>query len=114
MGTKGEKERGQTARQPRNTRQEEEQERRTSGGKTGREERGTRMATRLGSGGEDHGSREGADREQTEKKEIYKYLREKKREKTPLRLAKACKCVYIHFTQYRGVSAVYCTFFYIL
>ena len=61
-----------------------------------------------------HGSREGTGREQTDrKKEIYKYLREKKREKTPLRLAKACKCVYIHFTEYRGVVAVYCTFFYI-
>ena len=31
-----------------------------------------------------------------------------------MRLAKARKCVYIHFTQYRGVWAVYCTFFYIL
>ena len=60
MGTKGEKERGQTARQPRITRQE--QERRTSGGKAGREggerdtdglapgewRRGTRRSTAAG------------------------------------------------------------------
>ena len=68
MGTKGEKERGQTARQPRNTRQE--------GGAEGREERGARMATRLGSGGGDQG-----EIRQTEKKEIYKYLRERREEK---------------------------------
>ena len=76
MGTKGEKERGQTARQPRNIQQ---QERRASGGKAGREERGARMATRLGSGGGDHGSRQGAGRER--KKERYKYLRERREKK---------------------------------
>ena len=47
--------------------------------------------------GDGHGSREGENR-QTEKKEIYKYLRERGEEKTPLRLAKARKHVHIHFT----------------
>ena len=80
------------------------------------------MATRLGSGAErrEEGRRNtAAEREQTEnrqtdRKKEYIIFKGEKREKTPLRLAKACKCVYIHITQYRGVVAVYCTFFYIL
>ena len=72
------------------------------------------MATRLGSGGGDHGSREGADREQTDRKKEYIIFKGDKERKTPLRLANTCKRVHIHITQYRGVSAVYCTFFYIL
>lgn len=70
------------------------------------------MATRLG---RERGTRQqgnGAGREQTEKKYVI-YLRERRRRKTPLRLANTYKSVYIHITQYRGVSAVYCTFFYI-
>ena len=45
-----------------------------------------------------HGSRERTGREQTDGKKYVIYLRERRREKTPLRLAKACKCVYIHIT----------------
>ena len=59
--------------------------------------------------------RTGSRREQggrRDKKEYVIFKGEKER-KTPLRLAKACKRAYIHFTQYRGVVAVYCTFFYI-
>ena len=40
----------------------------------------------------------GREQGENEKKEIYKYLRERRRGKTPPRLAKACKCVYIHIT----------------
>ena len=81
MGTKGEKERGQTARQPRNTRQEGGAE----GREEGREERGRRhgwpRAWGVEKGNEEeHGSRQGAERDQTDrgKKEIYKYLRERR------------------------------------
>ena len=65
MGTKGEMERGQTARQPRNTRQAGGAEDKRREDRKGGEERGTRMALRLGSGGGDHGSRQGAERDQT-------------------------------------------------
>ena len=53
------------------------------GRQEGREERGTGMALRLESGGGDHGSRQGAEREQTDrgKKERYKYLRERREKK---------------------------------
>ena len=73
------------------------------------------MALRLGERRrqEDHGSRQGSGREQ-EKKKVCNIFKGERERKTPMRLAKACKCVYIHFTQYRGVVAVYCTFFYIL
>ena len=72
------------------------------------------MASRLGrSGGGDHGSREGADREQTDRKKEYIIFKGDKERKTPPRLAKACKCVYIHITQYRSIVGRYCTFFYI-
>ena len=46
-------------------------------------------------------------------KRVCNIFKGEKGGKTPMRLAKACKCVYIHFTQYRGVWAVYCTFFFI-
>ena len=64
------------------------------GRQEGREERGTRMATRLERGGGDHGSRQGAGRER--KKEIYKYLREIRREKRRRDSQKrASVCIYI-------------------
>lgn len=88
MGIKGEGERGHTARQPGRThgsRQDKPRghnrrhtaatehttDSRSGGqaeGRQGREERGTRMASRLGSGGGEHGSREGTGREQTDRK----------------------------------------------
>ena len=75
------------------------------------------MASRLGSGGggEQRGdTAAGREQGETERKRVCNIFKGEKERKTPPRLAKACKCVYIHFTQYRGVSAVYCTFFYIL
>ena len=64
------------------------------GRQEGREERGTRMALRLESGGGDHGSRQGAGRER--KKEIYKYLRER-REKNAAETRKSIQvCVYTY------------------
>ena len=68
MGTKGEKERGQTARQPRITRQE--QERRASGGKAGREERREGHGWPRAGGSEEgtRGARQRGEIRQTEKK----------------------------------------------
>lgn len=51
-------------------------------------------------------------REQTEKR-VCNIFKGEKRGETPLRLANTHKSMYIRFTQYRGVLAVYCTFFYI-
>ena len=52
------------------------------------------MALRLESGGGEHGSRQGAGRER--KKEIYKYLRERRREKRRRDSQKrASVCIYI-------------------
>ncbi len=122
MGTKREKERGQTAADSHHGTHGSRRIRgQAEGRQTGREERGARMASRLGSGGggeqrgtedtrQQRGNRESR---QTEKKEYVIFKGDKER-KTPPRLAKACKCVHIHITQYRGVWAVYCTFFYIL
>ena len=92
-------ERGQTARQPRNTRQAagaegKRREGQAEGRQEGREERGTRMALRLESGGGEHGSRQGAERER--KKEIYKYLRERREEKRRRDSQKRVNvCIYI-------------------
>lgn len=83
----------------------QEGERNTDGHAPGEWRRGTERDTAA--------EREQGENGQTEKKEIHKYLRERRRGKTPLRLANTCKCVCIHFTEYRGVLAVYCTFFYI-
>ena len=72
------------------------------------------MASRLGSGEGDKRST-AADREQGEtdrKKEIYKYLR-KRGEKNTAETRKHVQACVLHFTQYRGAWAVYCTFFYI-
>ena len=78
MGTKGRKERGQTARQPP---EETHGRSRRSGGQAegrqeGREERGTRMATRLGSGGgnrEKH-KQQGGDQEEIRQTEKKRYI----------------------------------------
>ena len=55
--------RGHTARQPRNTQQQEQKDKRSGGGNK-----------------EEHGSRQGAERDQADrgKKERYKYLRERR------------------------------------
>ena len=71
-----------------------QQERRTSGGKEGRrEEHGWPRAW----GAEEGSTAAGREqREQTDRKKYVIYLRERRREKTPPRLAKACKhCIYI-------------------
>ena len=84
MGTKGEEERGQTARQPPDdTRQEEQasEDKRREGRKGG--ERDT------------DGLAPGGARRDGKKKE-YVIFKGERREKTPPRLAKACKhCIYI-------------------
>ena len=96
-------ERDQTARQPRNIQQ---QERRASGGKGGKagREGGERDTDGLAPGerrrrgrNRRHGSRQGAGRDQTDrKKEIYKYLRERRREKRRRDSQKrANMCIYI-------------------
>lgn len=70
-GTKGETERGQTARQAGTEHTAGAEDKRRQG-------RGTRMATRLGSGGGER--RRGTEQGENEK-EIYKYLRERREEK---------------------------------
>ena len=115
-GQREERRREDKARQPRNTQKAgagAEDKRRE-----GREERGTRMTSRLGGvveeGSEEETRQQGGNRERADRqKKVCNIFKGEKREKTPSRLAKAYKCVHIHFTQYRGVSAVYCTFFYI-
>ena len=76
------------------------EDKRREGRKGGRREgHGWPCAWRVEEGNEEeHGSRQGAGREQADRKKRYDiYLRER-REKTPLRLAKAYKCVHIHIT----------------
>ena len=116
MGIKGEKERGQTARQAATEHTE-------GGSRSGGQAEGRQEGRREGHGWpcawgvEEHegdtrqrgGNRERADRQ----KKVCNIFKGEKERKTPLRLANAHKCMYIHITLYRGVVAVYCTFFYI-
>ena len=99
-----------------------QEERRTSGGKAEREERGARMALRLESGGGEHGSRQGAGRER--KKEIYKYLRESREEKRRRDSQKRVNmCIYISLNtvacwlfialSFIYIKGVYCIYLYI-
>ena len=106
MGTKGEKERGQTARQPRNTRQ--------AGGAEDK-----RREDRKGGG-----TAAGREQGENEKKEIYKYLRERREEKRRRDSQKRVNmCIYISlntvacwlFTalSFIYIKGVYCIYLYI-
>ena len=53
------------------THSRQEQERRTNGGKRGKKERGTRMATRLGSGGGKRSTAAGRERTDRQRKKRY-------------------------------------------
>ena len=66
------------------------------------------MASRLGSGGGEHGSRQGAERDQTDrgKKERYKYLRER-REKNAAETRKSVQvCAYTFYLISRRVGCL--------
>ncbi len=81
------------------------EERGTDGHAPGEWRRGTERNTAAG--------REQAENRRKEKR-VCNIFKGERREKTPLGLTNTCKHVHIYCTKYRGVWAVYCTFFYIL
>ena len=111
MGAKGEKERGQTARQPRNTQQTAGAEDKRREGRKGGERGVDGLAPGEWTRREEEG-RKTAERA-NRKKEYVIYLRERREKNTAETRKHTHKQMNIHCTKYRGVSAVYCTFFYI-